>query len=269
MKQRVLTAAVGLVILVAILAFYMTPVLPIAAALITVIAVFEALHALGCFEARLFSFVMLAVCALIVIAPPTFFFTKFTVTFTFGVILLLFLFLWYHGRFTAEKLGFAAVLSVFIAMSLRCLVLMRDLLGHGEGFYALLVTLVAAWMSDTGGYFAGRWFGKHKLCPGISPKKTVEGVIGGVVFAVVGQIVLNRVFIHFLGRPVALAPILIASPLLTAVSILGDLSASVIKRDVGIKDYGNLFPGHGGVLDRFDSVLPLAPVVYLIFYYFL
>ena len=269
MKQRVITALVGLAILFTILAFYMTPVLPIAAALLTVFAVYEALHALGCLEAKLFSYSVMAAAAAIVVAPPTYFFTHFSLSTTVGALALLFLWLRYHGRYTAEKLGFAAGISVLIAMSLRCFVLMRDLLGYAEGFYALLVTFTAAWMSDTGGYFAGRWFGKHKLCPHISPKKTVEGAIGGIVFAAAGLVILNLIVEHFIGRPIVLAPMLIASPLLTAISIMGDLSASVIKRDAGLKDYGNLFPGHGGVLDRFDSVLPLAPVVYLLFYYFL
>ena len=101
------------------------------------------------------------------------------------------------------------------------------------GRLALVVTLVCACVTDMFAYFAGLLFGKHKLCPKISPKKTVDGAIGGTLSAVAGQI--------------------------------GDLSASLVKRNVGIKDFGKIFPGHGGVMDRLDSILFVAPIVYCYF----
>jgi len=265
MKQRIITSAVALIVLGAVLAFYQTPVLPVAVAVLAAIASYELLHALDCLAARSFSCLLAACCAAIALAPQGYLFTYAAPLSTVGVSVLLIFFLRYHGRYTAERLGFAAAVSMCVALSFRCIVLMRNLHGNGGSLYALFVALIAAWASDTGAYFAGRLFGRHKLCPRISPKKTVEGAVGGVVAAMVGQLILNRVYVRLLGRPVALLPILIISPLLTVLSIVGDLSASVIKRDAGIKDYGNLFPGHGGVLDRFDSVLPLLPVVYLLF----
>ena len=140
----------------------------------------------------------------------------------------------------------------------------------------LAFLLGSAWWSDIGGYFTGMLCGKHKLCPEISPKKTVEGLLGGLVFAVLGNIgimvLVNRLAaqgIGYLATPLTLhfGRICLLTPLLALLSVVGDLSFSIIKRTYGIKDYGNLMPGHGGVLDRFDSVLFIAPAVYFIALY--
>ena len=128
-------------------------------------------------------------------------------------------------------------------------------------------------MADTGAYFAGHWFGKHKLAPEISPKKTVEGAVGGVITALVAVLVFSCLFsvaaTEVLGRPVEAnyLRIVLVSPVLTVFSILGDLSASVLKRQYGVKDYGSIMPGHGGIMDRFDSVLFVLPAVYLLSVY--
>lgn len=125
--------------------------------------------------------------------------------------------------------------------------------------YGILVwmVLIVAFASDIGAYFTGYFFGKHKLCPKLSPKKTIEGAVGGVIFTVLvsglfgvlfaPDIVIHCILIGIIGSPL---------------SMCGDLVASALKRKMGIKDYGKLIPGHGGILDRFDSVLFTAPVVY-------
>ena len=119
------------------------------------------------------------------------------------------------------------------------------------------IIILSAFGTDIFAYFSGYFFGKHKLCPKISPKKTVEGSIGGIVGAVLLCGIFGAVFIKGY-----LIHCLILGALGGVFSQFGDLSASIFKRKMGIKDYGNLIPGHGGILDRFDSVLFTAPLVY-------
>ena len=125
--------------------------------------------------------------------------------------------------------------------------------------------MFSAWISDTFAYFVGRKFGKHKLAPKISPKKSVEGAVGGVlgnvVVCVIAFIICDRFF--FAMDTIKLWMVIVASPVVSALGMMGDLSASVIKRNFGEKDFGNLFPGHGGVLDRVDSFLVTMPVTYV------
>lgn len=122
------------------------------------------------------------------------------------------------------------------------------------------LVVITAFGTDIMAYFSGYAFGKHKLCPNISPKKTIEGSVGGTL----GSIILCGVFGYFF-VPQILIHCLIVGLLGGVISQFGDLTASIFKRKMGIKDYGNLIPGHGGILDRFDSVLFTGP---LVFYYF-
>ena len=124
--------------------------------------------------------------------------------------------------------------------------------------------LVYAFCSDAGGYFVGRVLGKHKLAPKLSPKKTVEGSVGGMVFAVLGGVIFGLIAQFAFGlHPNYLVLALFGIPM-SIISQFGDLTFSFIKREFGIKDYGTLFVGHGGVLDRFDSVIFAAPMLELL-----
>ncbi|MBM7613696.1 phosphatidate cytidylyltransferase [Alkaliphilus hydrothermalis] len=137
------------------------------------------------------------------------------------------------------------------------------LLGHvlltskQDNSIAIWLIFITAWATDTCAYFTGVFFGKRKLCPVISPKKTIEGAIGGLV----GSIVISGIF-GYLFLADHLLVVLLIGLIGSILSVFGDLTASIIKRYVEVKDYGNLMPGHGGVLDRFDSILFTAPVVY-------
>ena len=131
----------------------------------------------------------------------------------------------------------------------------------------VLAPFVGAFMSDTGAFFAGRAFGKRKLAPAVSPNKTVAGCIGGFAGSIVGMAVFHIIVKAVVHLDIGWANILIMGVLGSLFGQLGDLSFSVIKREFGIKDYGTIFPGHGGVLDRFDSVLFVSPA-YLLFLLF-
>lgn len=119
------------------------------------------------------------------------------------------------------------------------------------------LVILTAFGTDICAYFAGVTLGKHKLCPKISPKKSWEGAVGGVL----GSVILSGLFGFFFAKPF-LIHCLIIGFVASIVSMFGDLTASIFKRKMGIKDYGNLIPGHGGILDRFDSVLFTGPVIY-------
>lgn len=133
-------------------------------------------------------------------------------------------------------------------------------LTHGRELIFLLLFLV--WATDTGGYFAGKQLGRYKLAPNISPKKTWEGLVGGVLLALLVAALGNALVFDFAGLAMAGLGLVVA-----LVSIVGDLLISMFKRQTGIKDTGNLFPGHGGALDRLDSLLSAAPVMLFICLY--
>ena len=124
------------------------------------------------------------------------------------------------------------------------------------GLIIIWLAFLGTWASDTFAYFAGRAWGKHRIVPNISPNKTLEGFIGGFI----GTIVVGVVYSHFTGLDMGLGAVL--SVLIGIAAPLGDLFESKLKRISGVKDSGNILPGHGGVLDRFDSILFVAPVVF-------
>ncbi|MEG0179617.1 MAG: phosphatidate cytidylyltransferase, partial [Oscillospiraceae bacterium] len=152
-------------------------------------------------------------------------------------------------------------------------ILKRDNYGY-DAIYFMLLILGFAWGGDSAAYFAGRFFGKHKLAPIVSPHKTVEGAIGGVLGSVVVGMIITYVYTLMQGKFVGLPldntsfkyyiMIAIIGVISSILGILGDLLASAIKRQCEIKDYGTIFPGHGGILDRFDSVIFIAPFVSMV-----
>lgn len=151
------------------------------------------------------------------------------------------------------------VIITFAFWSLAALFSNED--GHGL-FYMILV-FIAAWACDTGAYFAGYFFGKHKMAPEISPKKTVEGAVGGVITDMIIMLAACIIFNKVTEQSANTMLIVGITPVLAFAGIMGDLIFSYIKRDCGIKDYGKIMPGHGGILDRFDSVIAVAPLMYI------
>jgi CDP-diglyceride synthetase len=141
----------------------------------------------------------------------------------------------------------------------------------GDAFVtiALLMTFFLASVNDVFALLVGVRFGKHRLSPEISPKKSIEGSIGGLIFATVACVVYALVMNHGFGLDMALWPAILFGIVGSTAGQIGDLSLSVIKRGAGIKDYGNLFPGHGGVWDRFDSILFAAPLFELLYLHIL
>lgn len=153
------------------------------------------------------------------------------------------------------------VSGVAIPLALGCLVRLR-MLEYGAGL--VLIPMVAAFMSDTMALFGGMLLGRTKLAPRVSPKKTREGAVSGLVGGMVGMVLYRIVFFLCTTVQLHLGWCVLLGLVGAVMGQLGDLSFSCVKRQCGIKDYGRLLPGHGGVLDRFDSVIFAAPVVWLL-----
>ena len=169
-----------------------------------------------------------------------------------------------HKRITLEKMGGAFFVSVMIPLFLSSLLRIRLLDGWE---YLILLPFLVAFLSDAFALFAGMAFGKHKLAPELSPKKTVEGAVGGFLGAIVSTVIYGAVLRLAFSVPVNGLYLVLYGGLGSVVSQLGDLSFSYIKREYGLKDFGNIFPGHGGVLDRFDSVIFCAPLMELLIHF--
>ena len=150
---------------------------------------------------------------------------------------------------------------VLVPQAMSCIVRI-DRMDSENGLFLLVMGLCGAWIADTGAYFTGVAFGKHKLCPEISPKKTIEGFVGGIV--VTGIVFVAATAIRAGKFQLSSACILFVMGAVCAViGTVGDLSASMVKRQIGFKDYGKIMPGHGGMMDRFDSVLFVLPTFYV------
>lgn len=137
------------------------------------------------------------------------------------------------------------------------------------GMYLVWMVFIASWISDTFAYFTGMLLGKHKLAPVLSPKKSIEGSIGGIIGSALAGALFGYLFSTKVGQEINLIVVCaVLGALGSVISQIGDLAASAIKRNHEIKDYGNLIPGHGGIMDRFDSVIVTAPIIYFLVYYF-
>lgn len=177
--------------------------------------------------------------------------------FTIGTLYCLFaviMILKNHKEFDLAKISVVYGLTVVFSVAFFCL---NGVIISGKGIYYLLLLLNFSSVCDMGAYFVGVKYGKHKLCPEISPKKTVEGAIGGIASSFVFSIILSLCFGKFS------VSLLIMTVPFCVFGMLGDLFASAIKRSVGLKDYGNLIPGHGGILDRMDSIIMIAPLMFI------
>ncbi len=269
MKQRIITAAVLLCLFIPVVCFSHTVVFAAAMTLLSVAASYEMLHCIGV-EKKLYFAIpsyLLALCPMIpyvtygkdAVSP----YPLLCAISAVYLIYLLTVTVFARGelRFEVTASVFTSVLYVVITFS--SIVALRYADG---GEYIYLLVFLGPWVSDTFAYFCGMLFGKHKLIPEVSPKKTVEGSIGGIVFTAVGFVVYGLIVSRITDGGMELNYVLLAvtGMIVSVISQIGDLSASLIKRNYGIKDYGFIFPGHGGVLDRFDSVLLTAPVLLIV-----
>lgn len=281
MKTRIISGAVGVVILAAVLYFHDTLVLPIAVALMIAIMLFELLRAVKLEKCM----PILIAAELYGIAVPVLYglFTKFTVNgpevpphrefyawryaneyniYIFGIAILcasaIFItWLRKHKEIRYEQVFFVLAAMLLVPQSMTIMIRIERF-DSENGLFLLVMGLCGAWIADTGAYFTGVTLGKHKLCPEISPKKTVEGLVGGIVTTgLVYAIAFSVFYSRF--EPV----FFVVGAVCAVIGTIGDLSASMVKRQIGFKDYGKIMPGHGGLMDRFDSVLFVLPTYFV------
>jgi phosphatidate cytidylyltransferase len=174
--------------------------------------------------------------------------------------------IFYHSDITFREVGVIYSMSLLIPSALGTIISLREI-GGEHGMFYVIIGIFSAWTADVGAYFAGTFLGKHKLCPNISPNKTVEGAVGGLLLNVAAMLVFGYLFhaiYYAYSVEISYLPLFLIGIFGTVISILGDLSFSLIKRSCHIKDFGEMIPGHGGILDRFDSVIFEAPFVYFL-----
>ncbi len=272
MKTRVITGTFIVAALVLLLCLANTPVYPITLSVLAVIAVTEVLDVLSLKKQR-----FMAIPAYIIAAAmPTLAYVICEILmlpaykFIIALAAILFVYMLYlfvvavfeKGRFTVADLSMGCILIIYITVSFSALSVIKYI---GEiGFLCIGMVFIGAWISDTFAYFTGVLFGKHKLIPEVSPKKTIEGSVGAVICTTAAFFVYGLV----VGAVTDLTPnyivLGISGPILSVVGQIGDLFASLVKREKGVKDYGKLLPGHGGIMDRFDSILAVSGATMLI-----
>ncbi len=285
MKTRILTSAVALALLAAVLFFYDTIIFNLAFSAACLVAIHELFSAYGFGKKDAYVLAGFMAMALLVM------FSDYPMVYAAlrpaGYLFVLFLALCVVVRFDTVNFARLAGIAVFAAVVVFCfysLIYLKRLLPKAEyGFdavYFMLLIMAYAWGGDTFAYFAGRAFGKHKLAPAVSPHKTVEGAIGGLLGSMVLGLVVTLVYVQLVGRLMGFERVrgayyvlvVLLGAVASVLGVVGDLFASAVKRQCGIKDFGTIFPGHGGILDRFDSLLFIAPLVSMVvtalFYHF-
>lgn len=264
-RQRLLSAATILLLLAAVVFCnsFFPPALNIVLAVISVMGIWELFSALHLTKKLALSVPSAILAAVLPFLPDSF---ARGVAFFLYTVVLFGAMIRHHQTITFREVAVIYSMTILIPTALETLVGLRNL-GGSHGMFYVIVTIFAAWAADAGAYVFGSRFGKHKLCPNISPKKTVEGVVAGVLVNIAMMLLFGFIFQHiYWASTVSVHYGVLAAigAFGAALSVLGDLSFSLIKRSCHIKDFSEIIPGHGGILDRFDSVIFVAPFVYLL-----
>ena len=269
MRIRTITSAFILAVTVPLVIFSQYLIYPIALALCSLLAVFELLRVIGVEKKWIVSVPayiiapILPLCSYFVSGEE-----KNQMQYMLYAVAVIFAYMLYMmsvAVFSKGKLTMVAVSEVFltvsyVVISFTSLCLVRYL---RHGLFFLMLVFIVAWVCDSAAYIFGSLFGRHKLIPEISPKKTVEGAIGGVVVTALASVFFGfMVDVFTEGITPDYLVLALTGLVLSVVAQLGDLIASLIKREHGAKDYGNVLPGHGGIMDRLDSIIMIAPTMY-------
>ncbi|MDE5853739.1 MAG: phosphatidate cytidylyltransferase [Ruminococcus sp.] len=285
MRTRIISAMVGIAIMITMLIFHNTIFLTIMVSAMTAVMLFELLRAVK-LEKCIPILIAIELCGISIpfiydytykyISMSSVFAIEvlfkrqhilpFTVT-LFCSFIVFIIWLNQHKKIRYEQVFFALASMLLVPQAMTTMVRIdREATDHGV--FLLVMGLCGAWIADSGAYFTGITLGKHKLCPEISPKKTIEGFVGGIISTAVVFVIAFFVYNKFITRwPMELGiiryiAVAVMGMICAVIGTVGDLSASMVKRQIGFKDYGKIMPGHGGLMDRFDSVLFVLPTFY-------
>lgn len=270
MKVRIITGVVAVALFIPICIFSEYIVFPIAMAILCALGVYEIAKCLNFHKNLIITIPMYIIALGLPIIRYKFIIptdSKFLI-FAMGCAFVVLIYVLAYATFKKNRENLSEIMMlygmfVYVVGCFSAIVMVRYS-SDGVGNFMYLLIFMGAWVSDTFAYFTGRFIGKHKLIPSVSPKKTVEGAIGGIVFTLIAFVVFGIIVRHYFDVQVPIYQFCILGVVLPIVSQIGDLIASCVKRQYGIKDFGKVFPGHGGVLDRFDSVMLVAPTLCII-----
>lgn len=267
MLKRTVTGFVMLLIAIPVCVYSDTVVFPAVIALLSVIGAGEMLKCIGTLGKKALSVPLLAASLAIPLGAYFIGGSALFLALYAGLTAVLMVYILSLPVFTAGRTDVGSVCTSFvgtfyISTAFASIILLR----YGEnGIYYFLIPIIAPMICDIFAYLCGRLFGKHKLIPKVSPNKTVEGSVGGTLFCTAACTGYGAVLYSFsVGGMLPIWAFAVGGVVIAVVSQVGDLIASAVKRNFGVKDYGKIFPGHGGVMDRFDSVIATAPL-FLIF----
>lgn len=256
---RIMSAVIGGIILFLIVIINNLLVINIGVFAICSIAIWEIFHVVGIYNKK----------PLVILAYVGIFFINFNHYIKDGrmtnlfiiayIFILLINLILFYEKINFTDISLVTLSIIYIGFSLVHVIYIRQL---EYGGMLLWFVFLGAWVTDTAAYFTGMRFGKHKLIEKISPKKTIEGCIGGFAGCFLSFIIISSLIQFFNNVNIDYLSVTILSIICSGVAQIGDLVASAIKRQYHYKDFGTIMPGHGGILDRFDSILFVTPIVY-------
>lgn len=254
MKTRIISGLIGLILLLTIVKIggY---TLKIGVLLITLIGIKEFINAFKNINVKVSKYIYIyAVVLFIFSIIGEYNMVNFSIVLNIITLLIIFVF---NKNYNIQEISISLLGSIYIPYSLIHI-------SYLDGNLAIWLIFIIAWSTDTFAYFIGNLIGKRKLSPNLSPKKTLEGAIGGII----GSFLTTTLFVVYFNLD-KIVLFMLLSIVCSVASQIGDLTASKIKRNIGIKDYGKIMPGHGGVLDRFDSILFISPIIFIFITYLL
>lgn len=258
MRQRIITAIIALLIFFPIVIYGGLPFIMLTLLMAT-IGLYELLRSTRLntfFIPSLLSYIVLWLTIVGRISDQPMYFPLDVKKLWLGLIVILLAYtVFSKNKFTFNDVGTIILSMIYVTIGFYLFIYVR-----GLGLKYLLFVLFVIWTTDTGAYFSGRFFGKRKLWPSISPNKTIEGAVGGLLLA----IFVSLIFTWISPLPISTFQILGYGIIISMSGQVGDLVASALKRQFEIKDFGTLLPGHGGILDRFDSLLFVLPILYIL-----